>query len=161
MGDGKNIALVSSAGTPLISDPGYKLVRSSVAANIPVIAIPGPSSVLTALTVSGLPPDKFLFLGFLPKKEGKRKKILISIHEMGKSMNMTVLLFESPFRIKRTISELLDTFGKDVPCAVAKELTKIHEEVYRGNLEELSYWADKPSFKGEYTIVFSLEKEQV
>ena len=158
--EGKNIALVSSAGTPLISDPGYKLVRSCIQEQILVVSIPGPSSVLTALTVSGLPPDKFLFLGFLPKKEGKRRTILTSVFEMSKNMNMTVILFESPFRIKRTLQELLTIFGKHVPCAVAKELTKIHEEVYRGSLEELSKWAEKPSFKGEYTLIFSLEKEK-
>src|SRR5690606_38033152 len=126
---GKTCALVSDSGTPLISDPGYKLVKSAIERGIEVTSIPGPSAVVTALTISGLPPDKFLFLGFLPKSSTKRKKILSTLKDTLSQMESskitpTTLFYESPHRIIETLMDLKEIFG-DIQIALAKELTKI------------------------------------
>ena len=148
--EGKNVALVSNAGTPTISDPGYKLVRECINENIPVESIPGPSSVLTALTVSGLPTDKFLFLGFLPKKEGKRKSILESLPK-----KTTIIFFESPFRLLKTLKELKELLG-DINVVICRELTKVFEEVRREKIQaSINHFLEvKP--KGEFTFLLYL-----
>lgn len=148
--EGKNIALVSNAGTPTISDPGYKLVRECINENIPVESIPGPSSVLTALTVSSLPTDKFLFLGFLPKKEGKRKSILESLPK-----KTTIIFFESPFRLLKILEELKGIFG-DIEIVICRELTKIFEEIRREKISaSIDHFLEvKP--KGEFTFLLHL-----
>jgi len=129
LSDGLNLALLSDRGTPLISDPGFKLVRDVINAGFKVESIPGPSSVISALVVSGLPTDRFIFLGFLPKSEKQRLEML----EKYGNVESTLILFESPFRIVKLLEEVKLSLGeRDV--VVAKELTKLHEEVYRFNL---------------------------
>ena len=148
--EGKSVALVSNAGTPTISDPGYKLVRECINENIPVASIPGPSSVLTALTSSGLPTDKFLFLGFLPKKKGKRKQILESLPK-----KTTIIFFESPFRLLKTLRELKELLG-DIDIVICRELTKMYEEIRREKIQtSINHFLEvKP--KGEFTLLFHL-----
>jgi 16S rRNA (cytidine1402-2'-O)-methyltransferase len=151
---GDDIALVSDAGTPTISDPGYKLVREALKIGVKVISIPGPSSVISALVSSGFPTDKFLFLGFLPKKEGHRRELLEKSKKSNDLIEASIIIFESPFRINKTLSELQEIFG-DVNIAVCRELTKIYEEVKRGKISEVStYFANKKP-KGEFVIVLN------
>jgi 16S rRNA (cytidine1402-2'-O)-methyltransferase len=144
------VALVSNAGTPTFSDPGFKLVRECIAQEILVESIPGPSSVLTALTSSGLPTDKFLFLGFLPKKEGKRKTIFESLPK-----KTTIIFFESPFRLLKTLNGLKETF-RDIEIVVCRELTKIFEEIRREKISQSIIHFEKNKPRGEFTILFHL-----
>jgi 16S rRNA (cytidine1402-2'-O)-methyltransferase len=146
--DGRAVALISDAGTPLISDPGFKLVRDAAAADHPVIAVPGPSAALTALTVSGQPTDAFFFAGFLPAKEGARKSRLAELA----LVPATLVFFEAPTRTAATLADLAEELGNR-QAAVARELTKLHEDVRRGPLADLarSFKADSP--KGEVVIV--------
>ena len=153
---GKNIALLSDAGTPLISDPGYKLVRESIAKGIKVEAIPGASAAICALTVSGLPPDKFLFLGYLPKKEGKRKEILLNTNESISKVKATVIVYESPFRLLKTLEDLKEVFG-DIEIVVCRELTKMHEEVKKDEISALIAHYSTISPKGELVVLWQLE----
>jgi 16S rRNA (cytidine1402-2'-O)-methyltransferase len=146
--ENKNVALVSNAGTPTISDPGFKLVRECLKQEIKVESIPGPSSLLTALTVSGLPTDKFMFLGFLPKKGGKRKIIFESLPK-----KTTVIFFESPFRLLKTLNGLKETLG-DIEIVVCRELTKIFEEIRREKISQSMTHFEKNKPKGELTILF-------
>ena len=150
---GENIALVSDAGTPLISDPGFKLVREVIRENIVVDSIPGPSAVLTALTVSGLPTDKFLFLGYLPKSQGKATKTLENLKKILAIQKMSIILFESPHRLIRTLERVKDVFG-EIEITICRELTKIHQEVRRERISEaVRHFTDtKP--KGEVTLLF-------
>ncbi|KKS05105.1 MAG: Ribosomal RNA small subunit methyltransferase I [Candidatus Curtissbacteria bacterium GW2011_GWA2_41_24] len=149
---GKNIALVSDAGAPLIADPGYKLVREAIAAGIKIESISGPSAVISALTVSSKPPDRFLFLGYLPKKESKRKEILNRIALIIKNFKMTVVFYESPHRLLKTLRNLLEVFG-DIDIVVCRELTKLHEEVRRERINSSIEHFSKVSPRGEFTIV--------
>jgi len=144
---GGDVALVSDAGTPGISDPLYHLVRLALEHGIPVYPLPGASSVLAALTVSGLPIDRFSFAGFLPRKK-RRKKTLEALAELPG----TVVIFESPMRLEKTLGDLLETFGNR-EVAIARELTKLHEEVLRGTLEELLEQHRGRKWKGEITLV--------
>ena len=150
---GEDVALVSDAGTPLVSDPGFKLVREAIDKNIKVESIPGPSSVITALTVSGLPPDKFIYVGYLPKKEGKRKKFLEDLRKNRAIVKSTIIAFESPFRLLRTLENIKEVFG-DIDVVVCRELTKMHEETIREKITESidHFLANTP--KGELVIVF-------
>jgi len=147
---GKKIALVSDAGTPTLSDPGFKLVREAVRENIKVESIPGASAILSALTASGLPTDQFLFIGYLPKKVGKQKEILDFIDLVLAKRPTTIIFFESPFRVKKTIQLLAEKFP-DSNLVVARELTKVHEEFIRGRSKEIAE-KDFPQ-KGEFTIL--------
>ena len=122
-----DVALVSDAGTPAISDPGYELVRAALAAGFPVTAIPGPSALLTALVASGLPTDAFLYLGFLPRKDAERRRLLESVAGEPR----TLVAYEAPHRLLDTLAEVRAVLGNR-PLAVARELTKLHEEIYRG-----------------------------
>jgi 16S rRNA (cytidine1402-2'-O)-methyltransferase len=141
-----DIALVSEAGMPGISDPGYELVAAAAKKNIPVIPVPGASAVISALSVSGLATDRFTFLGFLPRKAGARQKLLDSVeNEPG-----TLIVFESPHRVSETLEDILKSLG-DRRIAVCRELTKIHEEVFRGTVSEaVKRYAES---KGEFTLV--------
>jgi 16S rRNA (cytidine1402-2'-O)-methyltransferase len=144
---GGDVALVSDAGTPLVSDPGGRLVAAVVAAGLDVVAVPGASAVLAALSVSGLPADAFTFLGFLPRKAGARRALLAA----HRTRPETLVLFESPRRLAATLRELADTFGDRRAC-VARELTKLHEEAQRGSLRDLAQRFEA-AVKGEITIV--------
>ncbi|HUD09411.1 MAG TPA: 16S rRNA (cytidine(1402)-2'-O)-methyltransferase [Patescibacteria group bacterium] len=151
--NGKNVVLVSDAGTPLVSDPGFKLVRECIAKGARIESIPGPSSVISALIVSGLPSDKFTFVGFLPKKPGHRKTLMDNLQKSLELVKSTVIIFDSPFRLVKTLGELQTVFG-DREVVVVRELTKIHEEVRRGNMSELEAHFRKVSPKGEIVILF-------
>lgn len=153
--DGLDIALVSDAGTPTISDPGFKLVRECAKEGIKVESIPGASSVITALTVSGLPTDKFTFLGYLPKKPGHRQTLLENIKKSSELIKQTIIFFESPFRIRKTLEELVTIFG-DIDIVLARELTKMHEEVRREKISQALQHYEKANPKGEFVILFHL-----
>ena len=147
--DGKNIGLVSDAGTPSVSDPGWRLVNLSIENNIEVVPVPGPSAVLSALVVSGLPTDSFLFLGFFPRTVGKKKEFLKDV----KPYPYTMVFYESVRRLPRTLSLMLEILGDRNIC-VAREMTKLYEEVIRGSVSEvISILSKKESVKGEVTIV--------
>jgi len=146
---GEDVALVSDAGTPGVSDPLYHLVQLALEQEVEVISLPGPSAVLSALTVSGLPMDRFRFEGFLPRKK-RRKRILEELAELSE----TVVLFESPQRIEKTLNELREVFGNR-PAALTRELTKMHEEVLRGGLDDLCKASQGRKWKGEITLVLS------
>ncbi len=146
---GHNLALVSDAGTPGVSDPLYYLVTVALNERVPVVSLPGPSAVLVALTVSGLPMNRFVFEGFLPRKKGRKKLIEELAHE-----KRTIVLFESPHRIVKTLNELYQVMGER-KAVLARELTKIHEEVLRGTLGELAIKAEEQKLKGEITLVIS------
>ncbi len=146
---GENIALVSDAGTPLVSDPGYRLVRAAIDAGAPVEAIPGPSATLTALAASGLPTDEFRFCGFLPRKTGQRLKALEAL----KDEQATVVFYEAPHRILETL-EAIEQALPARPVVVARELTKIHEEFLRGSAAEIrAQLARRDAVKGEITVL--------
>jgi len=146
--DGKNIALVSDAGTPGISDPGRTLIKKVIVENVKVEAIPGASALLTALVVSGMPIHKFTFEGFLPVKPGARKKALQRL----KSQERTVVLYESPHRIVKTLEAVKEVY-QDAPVVIARELTKKFEEIIRGKAEDaIIYFQDKRP-KGEFVII--------
>ncbi len=145
---GKNVALVSDAGTPGISDPGYNLVVAAIEKGISVIPIPGPSAAITALSASGLPTDQFHFVGFLPQKEGKKRRLLESLKEE----SATLVIYESPFRIKKTLQLSLEVFG-DRPAVVVHELTKIHEGFFRGLTSEVQKKIESVPEKGEWVLL--------
>ena len=147
LADGKDVALVSDAGTPGISDPGYVLIQAALEAGVRVIPVPGASAVITALCASGLPTDKYLYLGFLPVKKGRQtvfRKIAESEH--------TVVFYESPHRLRKTLEQLGGFLSDEVHVAVAKELTKIYETYYRGTLKEVLA-ALPENLKGEYVVM--------
>ena len=148
---GETIALVSDAGTPLLSDPGLELVQRAARAGFEVHAIPGPSAITSALAVAGLPTDRFCFEGFLPSRERERRTALAALaHEP-----RTLVFFEAPHRILRTLADMAAEFGAERPAAVARELTKAHETIYRGTLRELLARAQgEENFqRGEITVV--------
>jgi len=154
--NGKSVALISNAGTPTISDPGFKLVRECIAQNIKVIPIPGPSASLATLTASGFPPDKFLFLGYLPKKDLRRKKILEKVKKI--PFSFTLILFESPKRVIKLLNEIQLIFG-EVDLVVAREITKVFEEFLRGKPTELLKNLEKNPPKGEVTVLLSIPQD--
>ena len=146
---GLQVAVVSDAGTPLLSDPGFVLVRAAAAKAIPVEHVPGASAILTALVVSALPPYPFTFLGFPPPRKAKRQKFFARFADL----THTLVFFESPHRIVVSLEDTLESLG-DRSAAVGRELTKLHEEVLRGHLSEIhSELANRPSLKGEFTVV--------
>lgn len=147
---GKSVALVSDAGTPLVSDPGYKLVRAVQDAGGTVTTLPGPSAVLAALTVSGLPPDRFHFAGFLPPRSGARRNELGNLQ----AVPGTLIFYESPNRVATSLRDMARVLGSGRQAAVTRELTKLYEEVRRGTLEELAvHYAETGAPKGEVVIL--------
>lgn len=153
--EGHDVALISDAGTPLISDPGFKLVRECLTQNIKVESVPGASSVLTALTSSGLPTDKFTFVGYPPHKPGHRVTFFESIKKAQESLNTTVILFEAPHKLKKTLEELKNAFG-DIEIVITRELTKIHEEIRKEKISEAQKHFQKTTPKGEFVLLFHL-----
>jgi 16S rRNA (cytidine1402-2'-O)-methyltransferase len=154
--NGRDVLLVTDAGMPGISDPGYRLVQAAAARNIRVTALPGPSAVTTALAVSGLPTDRFCFEGFPPRKQGERNRRFAELAEDKR----TQVFFESPRRLPVTLAELATSHGADRQAVVCRELTKTHEEIRRGTLAELSEWAQpaesgraSSAIRGEITLV--------
>jgi 16S rRNA (cytidine1402-2'-O)-methyltransferase len=149
--EGDVVLLVTDAGMPSVSDPGYRLVAACVEAGAEVTAAPGPSAVLTALALSGLPADRFCFEGFLPRKEGERRRGLTALAAEARTM----VFFESPRRTLATLTAMADAFGPDRQAVVCRELTKTHEEVVRGDLADLIGWAEaqEPGVRGEVTLV--------
>lgn len=148
-----DVALVSEAGTPAISDPGYELVVAAAERNIQVVPVPGASAVISAVSVSGLATDRFTFLGFLPRRSGARKKMLESVAgDPG-----TLVILEAPHRVAGTLKDLLESLG-DRRIAVCREMTKLHEEVYRGTIGEAAGYFSEP--KGEFTLVIEGKKEK-
>jgi len=150
--DGETVALASDAGTPLLSDPGYLLLREAAREEIPIEHAPGPSAVLAALVLSALPPYPFTFAGFPPPKAAKRRRFFARFEDLGH----TLIFFESPHRLPASLEDALQVFG-DPPAALGRELTKMHEEVLRGRLSEIrTEVAGRASLKGEFTLVIYL-----
>jgi 16S rRNA (cytidine1402-2'-O)-methyltransferase len=147
--EGKSIALVTDAGMPGISDPGAHLVDSALSNDLKVVSIPGPSAVTSALSVSGFSADEFTFVGFLPRKGKRRREALEDLA----SETRTVVIYESPYRLSRTLSDLLSVLGGSRKVVVARELTKLHEEVVKGTLEEVSERFSVRTAKGEIVIL--------
>jgi 16S rRNA (cytidine1402-2'-O)-methyltransferase len=147
---GKDIALVSEAGTPTISDPGYKLTKLAIENHIQVVPIPGATALITALSGSGLPTNSFIFEGFIPRKSGKRRNFFLSL----KDQQRTLIFYESPRRLLSTLRDLLEVLG-DRKIAIARELTKIFEEIIRGKTSEVIELLENKTIKGEITILVS------
>jgi len=152
--EGKNVALVSNAGTPTVSDPGFKLVRECIKEKIKVESIPGASAILTALVSSGLPTDKFLFLGYLPKKQGKRQKLLEGLPTIYHNIVVTTIIFLSPHRLVKELKDIKEVFG-DIEIVICRELTKIHEEIRREKISKSISYFEKVKPKGEFTLLFN------
>jgi 16S rRNA (cytidine1402-2'-O)-methyltransferase len=158
---GQRLALVSDAGTPLVSDPGYRLVRAVIAAGLPLTAIPGPNAAVMALTLSGLPPHPFLFLGFLPPKAGPRSAAVAKLRAAERAgLSASLVLYEAPHRLAEALAALAEGLGPDRPAAVARELTKRFEEVRRGTLAELAAHYAGHEALGEICIVIGPAPEE-
>lgn len=155
---GRDVALVSDAGTPAISDPGFKLVRECGREGIKIIPIPGASSVLAALVASGLPTDKFLFYGYFPKKDGDKKKVVKQIKSLFEVIEPTLIFFEVPRRIVKTLETLREELG-DIKISIARELTKVHEEIRRETITESIEHFSKTKPRGEIVILLNLKEK--
>ncbi len=153
---GESVALVSEAGTPSISDPGYRLIRAAIAVGVAVEPVPGPSALLAAVVVSGLPSDSFVFEGFLPRRAGERKRRLEELA----TQRRTLVFFEAPHRLDKTLADMLEVLG-DREVALCRELTKLHEEVRRGRLTELVAELQRKPVKGELVLVVEGAPEAV
>lgn len=151
--EGLPVALISDAGTPGISDPGFLLVRECISRNIPVETLPGPTAFIPALVNSGLPCERFCFEGFLPRKKGRTKRM-----ELLKEETRTMIFYESPFRLVKTIDELASIMGGERPAAVSRELSKLYEETVRGTLSSLSDHFGKKPPKGEIVLIVAGKK---
>ena len=152
---GKNIAVVTDAGTPGISDPAYKLIRATIENHIKVESIPGASASVTALSASGLPTDRFLFEGFLPHRKGRRKKL-----ERLANLEATIIFYESPMRLIRTLNDILEFIG-DRPAVIGRELTKVHEEYQRGIVSELINYFKENKPRGEFVVMIGKDDKNV
>jgi 16S rRNA (cytidine1402-2'-O)-methyltransferase len=146
---GADVLVVTDAGMPAVSDPGFRLVTAAIGEGIDVTVLPGPSAVTAALAVSGLPVDRFCFEGFLPRKEGERRRALATLAAEPR----TVVFFESPRRLAAALAAAVEALGAERPAAVCRELTKTYEEVRRGTLAELAQWATGDEVRGEITVV--------
>ena len=153
--EGQDLALISDAGTPTISDPGYGLIRDCIKNDISIVPIPGTSSITAAMSVSGLPSDSFTFIGFLPQKKGRLKKI-----NQLKELDNTIILFESPYRLEKTLNQLLEHLGNR-SVVVGRELTKLYEEVIRGNLNDIIVHFSKSKIKGEIVIMIGKDDDRI
>jgi 16S rRNA (cytidine1402-2'-O)-methyltransferase len=149
---GRTVLVVTDAGMPMVSDPGYRLVAAAAAEGLPVTCLPGPSAVTTALVLSGLPVERFCFEGFAPRRGGERRRWLETLVAEPRA----VVFFESPHRLAETLADAVDVLGAERAAAVCRELTKTHEEVLRGPLSELAAWAgEKDRVRGEITVVLA------
>ncbi len=154
----ENVILVSDAGMPLISDPGYKLVNKVLDMKWEIDVVPGPTAESAALAVSGLPTDKYFFVGFLPKKIGKRTAVMSNLKEIGNKTKMTIVIYDSPLRLLKILPEAIAIFGEESPACLAVDLTKVSQKVFRGNLAQLLDTAKKTRIKGELVLLISLGK---
>jgi 16S rRNA (cytidine1402-2'-O)-methyltransferase len=152
LNSGGNISVITDAGSPGLSDPAYRIIRAAIENDIIVCPLPGPNALIPALTGSGLPLDRFFFEGFLPQKSGSRKNRLQKLAEL----EHTLIFYESPHRIEKTIADMLETLG-DRPACIAREISKIHEEFIRGNLSEILEIIKSRKLKGEMVIVVAGE----
>jgi len=155
LNENKKLVLVSDSGTPLISDPGYKLIRDLIADGYGVEAVPGPSAVVAALTVSGLPTDKFTFVGFLPRGKGDRKKILKTFG----NLENTLVIYESPFRINALLDDVAETLGDREVCLI-NDITKVYEKLWYGNVISLQNQLKNYKLKGEFVLVIAKENNK-
>lgn len=152
---GKSVALVSDAGTPLISDPGFILVREARKRGVPVISIPGASALLAALTSSGLPTDKFLFLGYPPEKSSHRLTLFRSLTSINRLIEVTYIFYCSPHKLVTTLYDLKEALG-DIDITICRELTKVHEEIWKGAIAHAENYFSDP--KGEFVMLFTLKQ---
>ena len=151
---GKIISLITDAGTPCISDPGFLLVREAIKKGIQITCLPGPTALIPAIVLSGLPSDAFIFEGFLPRKKGRKTKL----KEISNN-TITTIIYESPYRIIKTLSDLLEFLGNDRKVSVSREISKIYEETFRGTVSDaLVHFSDK-KIKGEFVICINKEKD--
>ncbi|MBI4970682.1 MAG: 16S rRNA (cytidine(1402)-2'-O)-methyltransferase [Candidatus Omnitrophica bacterium] len=153
---GKNMALVSDSGTPLLSDPGFNLVREAIAKNIPIVPVPGASALLASIVASGVPMDRFVFEGFLPQKGSSRKERLENIAKA----EATQILYESPYHVTKLLESLKEIFGGGRPLVIGRELTKIHEEFLRGTVDELIAHFSKVTPRGEFVVIIPKEAKK-
>jgi len=155
----KKVALITDAGTPIIADPGFKLIKTCLKRKIKIESIPGPSSLITALILSGQPPDKFLFLGYLPKKRKKRRQLLGSLSKTtkGNINHLTFIAFESPHRLLKSLKDILLAFG-NINIAVCREMTKLNQQIIRKKIKETIIYFEKNKPLGEIVLVFSSKK---
>lgn len=151
---GKSMALVSDAGTPAISDPGFLLVRACIQAGISVECLPGATAFVPALVLSGLPSERFVFEGFLPVKKGRQTRLQHLAQE-----NRTMILYESPHKLLKTLTQLAEVLGEERKASISREISKLHEETVRGNLQELISYFTQKAPKGEFVIVVSGKEE--
>lgn len=151
-----DVALVSDAGTPALNDPGYELVKAALEAGYKVVPIPGPSAPVAALVASGLPTDKFLFMGYLPRKSGERKHVL----ELVMDLPYTLIFLESPYRIVNALKDIVNVLGNR-RIAVAREMTKLYEEIFRGTVNQAIEWSERTKPVGEYTLVVDGNRDEV
>jgi len=154
---GLDVALISDAGTPGVSDPGFRLAGSCIKNSIPVVTVPGPSSVISALTLSGFPMDSFTFMGFVPRTTAKRKRFFLSLQS---ESARTCVVFETTRRMKASLADALVVLG-DIPVAITREMTKVHEEVIRGSISTVLAAIKGRTLKGEAVVVFRLEREAI
>ena len=145
--NGNKVSLITDAGTPCISDPGFLLIREAIKNNILITCLPGPTAFVPALVISGLPSDSFIFEGFLPRKKGRKSKL----NEISQNTKTTIL-YESPFRIIKTLSDLKETIGLNRKIAIVREISKIYEEVFRGTIQEAIQEYNEKTIKGEFVI---------
>ena len=150
-----DVALISEAGMPGLADPGYELIRAAIERGHPVVPVPGPSAPVTALVVSGLPSDSFLYLGFLPRRRSKRRRLLTQVAQERR----TLIAFETPHRLRKSLADIEAVLG-DRLLAICRELTKLHEEVWRGTISEAQVHFDKVEPRGEFTLVIGGAPEE-
>lgn len=152
----ESVVLVSDAGMPLISDPGYKLVNKVIGMGWEVDVVPGPTAESAALAVSGLPTDRYIFVGFLPKRPGKRAGVLTSLKDIGAMSKLTVVIYESSLRLLKILPEMVVVFGEDTPACLAVDLTKVSQKILRGSLGQLLASVKEKRIKGELAILISI-----
>ena len=153
MASGQKISLITDAGTPCISDPGFLLIREAIKKDILITCLPGPTALIPALVLSGLPSESFIFEGFLPRKKGRKAKLL----ELAQNTRTTII-YESPYRVIKTLTELLEYFGADRQISLSREISKIYEETYRGSINEAIKYFSNKKIKGEFVIC--IDKKQ-